>query len=98
MRRMNGILAIVGSAVAGGAIALAVASGNSSSHSSTTTTVYRSSAVPTALSTSSHGLSVNQIYRNDSPGVVDIVVTSTSNSGGGPFGGGQQQTQGEGAG
>jgi putative serine protease PepD len=98
MRRMNGILAIVGGAVAGGAIALAVASGNTSNHSSTTTTVYRSSAVPTALSTSSRGLSINQIYRNDSPGVVDIVVTSTSGNGNGLLGGGQQQTQGEGAG
>ena len=99
MRRMNGVLAIVAGAIAGGLIALAVADG-SSSHSSTTTTVYRSSAVPTSLSTSSHGMSVNQIYRTASPGVVDIVVTSTSNGGGnGLFGGGgQQQTQGDGAG
>jgi putative serine protease PepD len=100
MRRTNGLLAIVGGAVAGGAIALAVASGSTTTHSSTTT-VYRSSAVPTALSTSSSGKTINQIYRTDSPGVVDILVTSTSNSGSlGLLGGGgqQQQTQGEGAG
>jgi putative serine protease PepD len=43
-------------------------------------------------------MTVNQIYRTASPGVVDIKVTSASSGGFGPFGGGGQQTQGEGAG
>jgi putative serine protease PepD len=48
-------------------------------------------------------MTVNQIYRSASPGVVDITVTETqSQGGGGPFGfgngGGAQQTQAEGAG
>jgi S1-C subfamily serine protease len=46
-------------------------------------------------------MSINQIYRAASPGVVDITVTSTDNSGGlTPFAPstGSQQTQGEGAG
>jgi putative serine protease PepD len=99
MRRFNGLLAIVGGAIAGGAIALAVASGSTTKHVSTTTTVVQSSGVPTSLSTSTHGLSINQIYRAASPGVVDIKVTDVSNTGFGPFGGGgQQETQGEGAG
>ncbi len=48
-------------------------------------------------------MSINQIYKSASPGVVDIVVTSQSQSPGfGFFGGGgggvAQQTEGEGAG
>lgn len=102
MRRLSRFVPILGGAIAGGAIALAVASGNTSTHSSTTTTVIQQSGgsgVPTSLS-STKGETINQIYRSDSPGVVDITVTSQSNSPGfGPFGGGgTQQTQGEGAG
>ncbi len=102
MRRLSRFLPILGGAIAGGAIALAVASGNTSTHSSTTTTVIqqsRGAGVPTSLS-STKGETINQIYRTDSPGVVDITVTSQTNSPGfGPFGGGgTQQTQGEGAG
>lgn len=60
--------------------------------------------IPTSFASgSSKGLSVNQIYRMDSPGVVDIEVLSqtTSPGIGGLFGGGggvTQQTQAEGAG
>ncbi len=100
MSRLNRIIPIVGGAVAGGVIALVVASGSSTTHSVTTTVVQPSgaSSIPTSLS-SGRGLTVNQIYRNASPGVVDIKVTSTTSGGGfGPFGGGSQQTQGEGAG
>jgi putative serine protease PepD len=102
MSRLNRIIPILGGAVAGGVIALAVASGNSTTHSVTTTTVVQpssQSAIPTSLSFG-RGLTVNQIYRKASPGVVDIIVKSTSSGGGfGPFGGGgQQQQQGEGAG
>ncbi len=100
MSRKGGWLGVVGGAIAGGAIALAVASGSTTTHN-ITTTVYEPSAgrVPTSLS-KGRGLTVNQIYRSASPGVVDITVQSVSNSGGfGPFGGGgQQQTEGEGAG
>ncbi|MGI8863167.1 MAG: S1C family serine protease [Solirubrobacteraceae bacterium] len=89
-------------ALAGGLIALAVAGGSTTTHSSTTTVVQPagSSSIPTSV-TANRGLSVNQIYRQASPGVVDIIVTSQSSGGGfNPFGngGGQQQTQGEGAG
>lgn len=101
MSRISRLVPIIGGAVAGGAIALAVASGNTSTHSVTTTVVQpRVSAIPTALNTG-RGETINQIYRAASPGVVDIVVTSTSNGGvSGLFGGsgGSQQTQGEGAG
>ncbi len=61
-----------------------VAGGNASSGSSTT-------------AATSGGLTVNQIYRQDSPGVVDITVTavSQSSSGFGLFGGGQQSQESE---
>jgi putative serine protease PepD len=53
------------------------------------------STLPTSL-TSTHGLTINQIFKQAGPGVVDIVVTSNVSSGG--FFGQTQQTQGEGAG
>jgi putative serine protease PepD len=92
-------LPILGGAVAGGAIALAV-SGGSTSKSVTTTVVQGqpNAAVPTSIK--STGLTVNQISKLASPGVVDIKVTAVQQSGGfGFFGGGaQQETRGEGSG
>jgi S1-C subfamily serine protease len=99
MRSLNRILPILGGAIAGGAIAIVIAS-SGGTHSVTTTVVQPAgTSVPTSLS-SGKGLTVNQIYRKSSPGVVDIRVTEQSSSGGGfPFGGGgSQQQQGEGAG
>ncbi len=78
MTRMNGLLAIIAGAVAGGAIALAISGGGGSSHSTTTTTVVQSAALPTSLTTTGRGLTINQIYRQASPGVVDITVTEPS--------------------
>jgi putative serine protease PepD len=101
MRPLNRFIPIIGGAVAGGVIAFAVASGGSTTHSVTTTVVQPSTAssVPTSLSNSKSGLNINDIYKNASPGVVDITVTAQTGGGGfGQFGGGSQQTQGEGAG
>jgi S1-C subfamily serine protease len=101
MSSWNRILPVVAGAIAGGLIALAVSSGSGSSHSTTTTVIStpsRSSALPTTF-TPSHGMSINQIYRSASPGVVDITVTSNAAGQGFPFfGGGAPQQQGEGAG
>jgi S1-C subfamily serine protease len=94
---------IIGGAVAGGVIALIIAGGSGSNSRSVTTTVTRPSqqaALPASFS-KQNGMSINQIYRSASPGVVDIVVTARStNPGFGFFGGqgGSQKTQGEGAG
>ncbi|MDQ6821150.1 MAG: trypsin-like peptidase domain-containing protein [Actinomycetota bacterium] len=95
MNRLTRLLPIVGGAVAGGVIALAIASGSTSTRSVTTTVVQppAGTQLPTSLS-ASRGLTVNQIYRQASPGVVDIVVTQNSQS---PFGG-STQSSGEGAG
>ncbi|HEY2769978.1 MAG TPA: trypsin-like peptidase domain-containing protein [Solirubrobacteraceae bacterium] len=96
MSRKTGLFGIVVGVLAGVAIALVVAGGGKNTSSNVTTTVYQSSgAVPTSLSTSK-GMSINQIYRSASPGVVDITVVE--NSGGVGLLGGSQQTQGEGAG
>jgi putative serine protease PepD len=107
MSRLSRFIPVIGGAVAGGVIALAVASGGNSTHSTTTTTVVqasRATSIPTSFSgaanSSARGLTINQIYRAASPGVVDIMVTSQSQAQTvNPFGaGGSQVTQGEGAG
>jgi putative serine protease PepD len=100
MKGLSRLLPIVGGAVAGGAIALAVASGSTTTHSVTTTTVVQPSSSPALPTSFSNGRAqtINQIYRAVGPGVVDITTSSTQNTGG-VFGFGQsQQTQGEGAG
>jgi putative serine protease PepD len=96
MTGLKAVLPIVAGGVAGAAIALAVG-GGSTTHSNTTTVVQQARGIgePTSLSTAK-GFSVGQIYKTDSPGVVDITVTENSPSG--SFFGGTQQTQGEGAG
>jgi S1-C subfamily serine protease len=99
MKRLSRLLPVIGGAVAGGAIAFAVAGGSTNTHSVTTTVVQPSSSptLPTSFS-NSKAQTINQLYRSVGPGVVDITTSSTQN-GTGIFGFGQsQQTQGEGAG
>jgi putative serine protease PepD len=89
------MIPVVAGAIAGGVIALIIASGsnNASTNTVTQTVISRQSpSEPTSLA-KGQGLTINQIYRNAGPGVVDITVTTTSQS----FLGSQQST-GEGAG
>ena len=94
---------IIGGAIAGGVIALVIASSSNSTHSVTTTTVVQQGGGQSepASFKSTGGMTINQIYKSASPGVVDILVTSQGQS---PSlgllgGGGQSQKQmGEGAG
>ncbi len=81
---------IIGGAVAGGVIALIIAGGSGSNSRSVTTTVTRQqqAALPASFSKQS-GMTINQIYRSASPGVVDIVVTAQSTNPGFGFFGGQ---------
>ena len=98
MKRPSRLIPILAAAVAGAAVAAVIVATAGSSNKTMTTTVVQpahGSALPTSL-TSTQGLSVDQIYRQAGPGVVDITVSSQSNTGG--FFGGTQQTQGEGAG
>ena len=100
MKTLTRLLPIIGGAVAGGAIALAVANGSTTTHSVTTTTVVQpagSGALPTSFA-NGKAQTINQIYKTVGPGVVDIKTSSSQNTGG-IFGfGQQQQTEGEGAG
>jgi len=99
MKSLSRLLPIIGGAVAGGAIALAVASGSTTTHSITTTVLQpsASSTLPTSFS-NGKPQTINQLYKQVGPGVVDITTSSTQNANG-VFGfGQQQQTAGEGAG
>src|SRR5437588_642152 len=96
MTRLTRVRPMVGGALAAGAVAAAVAGCGGSAKTVTTTVVQPSaSSLPTSLTNSSRGLTINQIYKQAGPGVVDITVSSQQSGG---FFGGTQQTQGEGAG
>ena len=99
MKTFSRWMPIVGGAIAGGVIALVVASGSTSSTTvtRTVTTPAQQAALPASFSKGS-GMTVNQIYKATSPGVVDIVVTSQSQGQNFFGGGGSQPTKGEGAG
>src|ERR1700683_2161282 len=97
MKSINRLLPIVAIVAAGVAIAVAVSSGGGTTTRTVTTVVPASrSAQPTSLNKSG-GLTINDLYKMDDPGVVDIVTSETQSSGG-LFNFGQQQTEGEGAG
>jgi S1-C subfamily serine protease len=90
---------IIGGAVAGGIIAVVIASGASTTKTVTVTTSRpaQQPAVPASFN-NGKGMTINQIYKSASPGVVDIVVTSQGQGQSFFGGGGSQPTQGEGAG
>ena len=97
MNRARVIVPLLVAGLGGAVIALA-ATGGAGNRSLTTTVYQRSASVPSTLPTSltsSRGMTISQIFQQDGPGVVDIVVTQNVN--GGLFGAPQQQ-QGEGAG
>jgi putative serine protease PepD len=107
MKLFSRWIPVLGGAIAGGVIALIIASGSTGN---TTTTVYQPSSGTGTSATSepasiksTGGMTINQIYRSASPGVVDILVTSQSQNPslgffGGGGGGGNQTQQGEGSG
>ncbi len=99
MSRATALMPVLTGAVAGAVVALAIAGGSGGSTKTVTTVVTQSAssaAVPTSLS-KTQGLTINQIYRRDSPGVVDITVISDQTSNG-LLGSTTQQEEGEGAG
>jgi S1-C subfamily serine protease len=104
MRSVSRWLPIIGGAIAGGLIALIIASATTTNSSNpVTTTVYQQSGTNSTEPTSfkgGTGLSINQIYKAASPGVVDIVVTAQAqqSQGFGFFGQSGGTTKGEGAG
>ncbi len=100
MSRASVLMPVLTGAVAGGVVALAIAGGSGGSTKTVTTVVTQNAsaaAVPTSLS-KTQGLTINQIYRRDSPGVVDITVISDQTSNSLLGGSTTQQEEGEGAG
>jgi putative serine protease PepD len=101
MKNLSRWMPVIGGAVAGGIIAVVIASGSTSTKTVTVTTTRpaQQPAVPASFN-NGKGMTINQIYKSASPAVVDIVVTSQNQGQSGFFGGGggSQQTQGEGAG
>ena len=92
------IVPIIAGAIAGAIVALVVASTRHSSRSVTTTVTIPSVASESATFGPTTGMSINRIYRQDNAGVVDIIVTSTSQNPGFGFFGGSSTSVAEGAG
>jgi putative serine protease PepD len=98
--KLERILPIIAGAIAGGLIALIISGGGGGTKTVTQETVVPGSrtAQPTAFDKNGRGLTINELYKTDDPGVVDI-VTSLNQSTPGIFGFGQsQESEGEGAG
>jgi putative serine protease PepD len=90
MRKLSRWIPVIAGAIAGGIIAVIIASNSGSTKSVTTTVIQQgaSTTEPAAFAaTGATGMSINQIYRTDAPGVVDIKVI-TQSSGNSLFGGG----------
>ena len=99
MPRLMKTLPVIAGAVAGAVIALLVSSGSTSRTVIEQVSAPSNKAIPTSNSKVTTGLSVNQIYKMDSPGVVDITATDTQQgSSNGFFSTPSQTTQDEGAG
>jgi putative serine protease PepD len=101
MSRLMKVLPVIAGAVAGAVIALLVANGgtNKTVIERVSSPASSTSSVPTSESKTTSGLSVNDIYKMDSPGVVDITSTSTQQgSNNGFFSTPSQTSQDEGAG
>jgi putative serine protease PepD len=95
------VLPVISGAVAGAVIALLVANGgaNKTVIERVSSPSQSTSSIPTAEGKTTSGLSVNEIYKTDSPGVVDITSTSTQqSSSNGFFSTPSQSSQDEGAG
>jgi len=95
LRRIAPIGAALALGAGAGAGVYAGLSGGSSGHSATQTVV---ASVPAQTAAATAPSSLTQIYKDASPGVVDITVTSTQTSDNGFFGPQSQQSQAEGSG
>ena len=80
MTRLTKVLPVIAGAVAGAVIALLIAHGGTTKTvveeiTTSSASAQNSSTIPVST-TSEAGLTVNQIYKKDSPGVVDITTKS----------------------
>jgi S1-C subfamily serine protease len=98
MIRLTKVLPVIAGAIAGAIVALLIASGGTTK-TVTDEIVSQNSSVPASTTTKTGGLTINQIYKKDSPGVVDITTTSVQQgSNNGFFSTPSQTTESEGAG
>ena len=99
MTRLMKSMPVIAGAVAGAIVALLITSGGTTRTVTDTIVSQSPAAVPASTSKTSSGLTVNQIYKKDSPGVVDITTTSVQQgSSNGFFSQPSQKTESEGAG
>jgi len=99
MTRIMKVVPVIAGAIAGAVVALLIANGGTTKTVIEPVASASTNSVPTASSRTTTGLSVNQIYKLDSPGVVDIVVKSVQqNSSNSIFNTPSQTTEDEGAG
>jgi S1-C subfamily serine protease len=91
------LIPILAGAIAGAVVALILSGGNGNGTQTVTEQV--TSGTPTSYTKSGGGLTVNQIYKKDVSGVVDIEVTAeTKGSNNSLFGGGSSKSEDEGSG
>ena len=107
MIRIASIVPVLAGAAAGAVVAISVGTGGSTKTvtevasagtptvASVSTSAAQGSSIPTSLGGTANASTINAIYRKDSPGVVDIMVTAQSNGG---LLGTEQTSEDEGAG
>jgi putative serine protease PepD len=98
MTRLMKILPVIAGAVAGAIVALLIAGGGGNTKTVTDEIVSQASRSVPASRTTTGAMTVNQIYKQDSPGVVDLTVTAVQKSNNSFFGPQSQTSQDEGAG
>jgi S1-C subfamily serine protease len=99
MTRFMKSMPVIAGAVAGAIVALLITSGGTTKTVTDTIVSQSSAAVPASNSQTTGGLTINQIYKKDSPGVVDITTASVQQgSNNGLFSQPSQKTESEGAG
>jgi putative serine protease PepD len=100
MTRLTKVVPVLAGAVAGAIVALLIAHGGGTTKTVTDQIVSQSTgSIPASSTKAGGGLTVNQIYKQDSPGVVDITTQSVQQgSSNGLFSQPSQETESEGAG
>ena len=98
MTNLKTIIPVLFGAIAGAVVALIISSGSTTKTVTDDIFSQSGSSIPTAFA-KTNGMSINEIYKQDSPGVVDIDVTSvTKGSSNGFFSSPSSTSEDEGAG
>jgi putative serine protease PepD len=99
MTRLTKALPVIAGAIAGAIVALLIAHGGTTKTVTDEIVSQGTGSVPASTTKANGGFSINQIYKKDSPGVVDITTASVQQgSSNGFFSQPSQETESEGAG